>query len=145
MKTQTSQSSSAIIHSCPLKKVSHTGWLMNTQSGCKYLWRLEVYRQGWCFCICWGGICSFSQYFWLCLHTVERVRSSFLGLFYEDRNAICEGSFMMTSLPLNGIASMYCHLVSQDFLVYIRRCTDVLADFDPWLWSPASAPSRPSV
>lgn len=52
-KPQTLYSSFAITHSCPCKKIPCTGWLMNTESDCSYLWRPEVNDQDWCFCICW--------------------------------------------------------------------------------------------
>lgn len=126
MKTQTSQFSSAIIHSCPFKEVSHPGWLMNAQGGCSYLWRLEAYGQVWCFWICGGGICSFSRYLWLCLHSVKRVRSPFLGLFYKDMRVPSWWPHYPWTASLPCTIALWVRIS----LCPCERCTDVL------IWHP---------
>lgn len=77
-KPQTSQSSSAIIHSCPCKKMAWTRWLMNHRE-----WLLVFQQAGsllsrlmFLYILRGKSIPSVSA-FWVCLHTVERVKSFF--------------------------------------------------------------------
>lgn len=112
-KLQTSQSSSAIIHSCPCKKMAWTRWLMNHRE-----WLLVFQQAGsllsrlmFLYILRGKSIPSVSA-FWVCLHTVERVKSFFWGLLYKDANATHVGSVTMASWPPKNFTSKHHHLRS---------------------------------